>query len=89
MPTSRRRWLLPDALRSAVVVVDIACAGSAVLLWVSHNDTTEILTWLGGVAAGATFLTLLPRRRRPPTARTVAAVIAATQPPADRMFGRC
>jgi len=81
--------LLPDALRSGIVLIVTACAGLAVLAWVSHNVYDELLIVLGSIVAAVTFLAILPGRSRPATARTVAAVIAANPAPAGRILGRC
>lgn len=89
MSRSHRRWLLPDAVRSGVVVVDTACLGSAALAWAGNRADTGLLTGLGAFVLVATLLALIPARRRPATARTVAAVIAASAPPAGRALGRC
>jgi hypothetical protein len=85
----RHRWLLPGALRSGVVLIDSACVGLAGLAWAAHNANNELLTVLASIVGGATLLAVLPRRGRPPTARTVAAVLAATPLPAGRILGRC
>jgi len=86
---SDRRWLLPDALRRCVVLIDTAAAGSALLAWAGHAASRDLLTALGATAAAATLLALVPRRRPAPLARTVAAVLAASQQPAGRVQGRC
>jgi PH (Pleckstrin Homology) domain-containing protein len=86
---SSRRWLLPDAMRSAVVVIDTGCLGLAVLGSVDGQPSIARLTGLGVAAGTATLLTLVPRRRQAPRARTVAAVVAANQPPHNKILGRC
>lgn len=89
MSKSQRRWLLPDAARSAVIVLNTACLGTAALTWASHRAATELLIGLGAVVVVSTLLALVPVQRPPATARTVAAVVAASQPPAGRVLGRC
>jgi hypothetical protein len=86
---SNRRWLLPDSVRGFIMVVDTGCLGSGALAWLDHRAGIELLAGLGVVVAVTTLLALIPARRRPATARTVAAVIAASQPPAGRVLGRC
>jgi len=86
---STRRWLLPDALRYAIVVVDTGSLGIAVLRWVHEPGRVADLTTLGVAAGTAALLALVPRRRQPPRARTVAAVVAASQPPYGQILGRC
>lgn len=88
MYRSGRRWLLPDVLRTGVVLVDVALAGAALLAWVGGYATTELLAGLGGAFLLLSVLALIPRRV-PPAARTLAAVLSVNLPPADRILGRC
>jgi hypothetical protein len=76
-------------LRSAILVVDTGILGFAVLRWVEDPGGAVDLATLGGVAGTAALLALWPRRRQPPRARTVAAVVAANQPPYGQILGRC
>lgn len=85
---SRNRWLLPDAARSAVVMFSTACAGAVVLAWIDGYITIDLLIVLAGAPLIPILLALVPRRQ-PPTARTVAAVLAVNEPPFERIVGRC
>src|SRR5262245_43994600 len=46
---SGRRWLLPEVLRSGVVLIDTACVGSAVLAGVGGYAHPNLLIALGSV----------------------------------------
>jgi hypothetical protein len=87
--TTGRRPLLPEAARASVVLIDVACVGSAALAWVGGYTSPELVIGLGATFAAVSLLALLPGPRRAPAARTVAAVLTASPPPVDRILGRC
>ena len=80
--------MLPEVVRSGVVLLVMACAGAAVLAYAGHYARPELLIGLGGVSVLAMLLASVRRRTRP-AARTFAAVMEANLPPLERVIGRC